>query len=60
MAISFDFNGLKDRGVIAKQGNISEQYRAVATFLREELNWLYRKITTRCNMSKSSVERICK
>ena len=60
MAIYFDFNGLKDRGVIARQGSISEEYRAVATFLREELNWSYRKIATRCNISKSRVERICK
>ena len=60
MATQVDFNGLKDRGVIAKQGNISEKYRAVATSLREEPNWSYNKITTRCNISKSSIERICK
>ena len=27
MATQVDFNGLKDRGVIAKQGNISEKYK---------------------------------
>ena len=38
--------------MIERQGNILEKYRAVATFLPEELNWSYRKIATRCNISK--------
>ena len=46
MATQFDFNGLKDRGVIGGQVKISEKKRTFATFLREEFKWSCCKIAT--------------
>ena len=45
---------------MARQVNISEKKKVYANFLREQFNWPFRKIAIRCNISKSSVERICK
>ena len=42
------------------QVSISEKKKAFAVFLKEELNWSYRTIAARCEISKFSVERICK
>ena len=45
---------------MVRQVNISEKKKAFATFLREQFNWPFHEIAIRCNISKSSVERIGK
>lgn len=45
---------------MVKDIKITEKKKAYITLLREESKLSYRKIASRCKISKSSVERICK
>ena len=45
---------------MANDKKITEQKKAYVTLLHQEFKFSYRQIATRCKISKSGVERICK